>query len=188
MKSMTVTLLLVAGGAWSVCRAQQTRWTITVCLNPVGLATQIYRAEATASQILKDARVRISWRGDVRVCSAPGSGILITVSDHTPSERKPGALASAQPYERTHVFLFYDRIIGSVKPDAVPTLLGHVLAHEIVHMLQGVAVHMQEGLMKAQWDHRDFVEMQRRPYRLTELDIGMIHSGLAKSPWGGPVQ
>jgi hypothetical protein len=45
----------------------------------------------------------------------------------------------------------------------VPYLLGHVLAHEITHILQGVESHSASGVMKNKWDYRDYVEMQRRP-------------------------
>src|SRR5262245_38328756 len=188
MKVLAATLTLVAAGAWAHDKKQHARWTVTVCLNPGGFAIPIYRAEASASNILKDAGVQINWQGDQRVCAPFGNGILVMVSERTPPERKPGALASAQQYDDTHVTVFYDRILSSVRPDGVATLLGHVLAHEIVHRLQGVAVHTPQGLMKAYWDNRDLLEMQRSSYRLTEFDIRLIHRGLEKLSRGSAVQ
>ena len=40
-------------------------------------------------------------------------------------------------------------------------ILGHILAHEIVHMLQGVARHSNTGLMKARWDTEDLRTISR---------------------------
>jgi hypothetical protein len=63
-----------------------------------------------------------------------------------------------------------------------PFLVGHVLAHEIVHMLQGVNLHSSSGIMKPRWDSRDYVDMQRGRLNFTEEDIRLIHSGLNWSP------
>jgi hypothetical protein len=49
-----------------------------------------------------------------------------------------------------------------------------VLAHEIVHMLQGVNVHSASGVMKARWDNRDYADMQRGGLKLTKDDIELI--------------
>jgi hypothetical protein len=57
-------------------------------------------------------------------------------------------------------------------------LLGHVLAHEIGHILQGVERHSSTGLMKERWDYRDYVEMQRQPLRFTAEDLLLIQQGL----------
>jgi hypothetical protein len=62
----------------------------------------------------------------------------------------------------------------------VPVLLGHVLAHEITHILQGVARHSAEGVMKAHWTEDDFAEMSFKPLRFTEEDITLIHYGFER--------
>jgi hypothetical protein len=55
-----------------------------------------------------------------------------------------------------------------------------VLAHEIVHMLQGVEEHSAGGLMKARWDNRDYADMQRGGLKLTKDDLELIDRGLAQ--------
>ena len=73
--------------------------------------------------------------------------------------RRTLALAVALPFEGIHIEIFYDRIRaaeGFVPPD----YLGHVLAHEITHILQSVARHSDSGLMKAHWDRPELVQMK----------------------------
>ena len=137
----------------------------------------MYRGQATATQILKQAGIRLEWRGDESAC-AGGNGLVVTVSRETPVNQHPGALAYALPFERTHVVLFYDRVLTAASPAVTPYLLGHVLAHEIVHMLQGVSQHSASGIMKPHWDSGDYVEMQRGRLNFTEEDIRLIQSGL----------
>jgi hypothetical protein len=110
-------------------------------------------------------------------CTAGGNGIVVTVSNVTPRDLHGGALAYALPYERTHIVLFYDRVLNTVGPNSVPALLGHVLAHEIVHILQGVAVHSATGIMKERWDSQDYAEMQRGRLKFTRDDIDLIGQG-----------
>src|SRR5437764_5528381 len=97
----------------------------------------MYRGQATATQILKAAGIQLDWRSDESAC-AGGNGLVVRVSRETPVDQHPGALAYALTFERTHVVLLYDRVLTAATPAMTPYLVGHVLAHEIVHMLQGI--------------------------------------------------
>ena len=68
----------------------------------------------------------------------------------------PDALACATPMRTsgTRIHVFHDRV--TEMSALVPNLLGYVLAHEIGHVLQGVARHSDEGILKAKWDNRDY--------------------------------
>ena len=174
-----VAMIAAATGAWAGDGAQSSGRVVTVCLNPGADASMMYRGQATATQILKQAGVRLDWRGDERSC-AGGRGLVVTVSRATPVDQHPGALAYAQPFERTHVALFYDRVLTAASPALTPYLLGHALAHEIVHMLQGVEHHSAGGLMKARWENRDYTDMQRVHLKLTQDDIDLIDRGVKR--------
>jgi len=150
----------------------------TGCINPVDNTGTNYRARTRASAILKSAGVKLKFTGDESSCAAFGNGIVLVLSYKTAADEHPGALAYAMPYQGTHVVLFYDRVLGSATPPGVPYLLGHVLAHEITHILQGVERHSASGLMKSKWDYRDYVEMQRRPLGFTDDDLSLIRRGL----------
>ena len=169
-----VAVAMVAGsGVWASDGVQTSKRLVTACMNPGGNASMMYRGQAIAAQILKQAGVRLEWRGDESAC-AGGNGLVVTVSRETPANQHPGALAYALPFEQTHVVLFYDRVLTAAGPAVTPYLLGHVLAHEIVHMLQGVNVHSASGVMKARWDNRDYADMQRGGLKLTKDDIELI--------------
>ena len=58
--------------------------------------------------------------------------------------------------------------------------MGHVLAHELAHVLEGFAYHSEAGVMKSQWDNGDLKEMSRRPLAFSAEDAAAIRSGLAK--------
>jgi hypothetical protein len=170
-------VLAAATGAWAGDGAQTSKRVVVACLNPGANASMMYRGQAIAAQILKQAGVRLEWRGDESAC-AGGNGLVVTVSRATPVDQHPGALAYALTFERTHVVLFYDRVLTAASPAVTPYLLGHVLAHEIVHMLQGVNVHSASGVMKAHWNSQDYADMQRGGLKLTKDDIDLIDHGL----------
>ena len=175
-----VAVMAAATGAWAGDGAQTSQRVVMACLNPGADASMMYRGQATAAQILKQAGVRLEWRGDESAC-AGGRGLVVTVSRATPVDQHPGALAYALTFERTHIVLFYDRVLTAARPAVTPYLLGHVLAHEIVHMLQGIEQHSAAGgVMKARWDNRDYADMQRAHLKLTQDDIELIDRGLER--------
>lgn len=173
-------VMVAATGAWASDGAQTSKHVVTACLNPGANASMMYRGQATATRILKQAGIRLDWRSDERACAA-GSGLVVTVSRETPVKQHPGALAYAMPFERTHIVLFYDRVLTTATPAVTPYLAGYVLAHEIVHMLQGIEQHSASGVMKARWDAGDYADMQCGRLRLTEEDVALLHSGLEAS-------
>jgi hypothetical protein len=88
-------------------------------------------------------------------------------------------MAYALPYEGNHIVIFYDRLQRKVKGTQISTLLAHVLAHEVTHILQGIHRHSERGLMKATWDGSDYQAMMWKPLPFTPQDIELIHRGLA---------
>lgn len=100
--------------------------------------------------------------------------------------RSAAAFAFAKPYEQNRpcVVLFVDRLQDEAKrnPAATRILLGHVLAHEIGHVLQRIARHTESGIMKASWTARDLLEMRASRLRFTEYDAALIHDALKTAP------
>jgi hypothetical protein len=178
MKFLSVVVLLAAG---IVARAADEALTpkrgVAACLNPGANGSMMYRGEATAAKILKNAGIRLDWHGDERTC-AQGQGIVFKVSLDTPPNQHVGALAYALPFDHTRIVLFYDRVLSAASLAVAPLILGHVLAHEIVHMLQGADTHSANGMMKPRWDKQDFDAMQRAPLSFTPQDLALIDRGL----------
>jgi hypothetical protein len=59
-------------------------------------------------------------------------------------------------------------------------VLGHVLVHEITHILQGIDRHSETGVMKARWTAQDYSKMTWEPLPFTPEDIDLIQRGLSK--------
>lgn len=179
MKLLGAVAVLVAGtGAWASEPGQRPNHLVMVCLNYGVDAMTFFQGEAAATQVLKQAGIRLEWRSAERDCTG-GNGLVVTVSHATPTDLHPGALAYALPFEGTHIVVFYDRVLDSVCPNSLQALLGHVLAHEIVHMLQGTSVHSAIGIMKEHWNSQDFADMRRGSLKFTQDDLDLIDEGFA---------
>ena len=152
---------------------------VTVCMQTRASALD-HRSQAIASEMFAGIGVRIEWRQTHRSCLEAPDAMVINVMNRTPRDYRPGALAFTLPYEGFHIVVFLDRITKSVGPLTAPSLLAHVLAHEIAHMLQGVTRHSETGVMKEQWQARDIERMAWRPLSFTEDDVRLIHLGLQK--------
>ena len=154
--------------------------TVMVCVEDSGLAEEVDRAMQITSEIFTTARVSVKWRhGGSRPCRETSERMTVIVSllTRTPSKFRPGALAYCLPNEDRHVVVLCDRIL-SASPDLSTSLLAHVIAHEMTHILQGTLHHSREGVMKARWDHNDFAMMKHRPLPFTETDLQLIREGL----------
>ena len=153
---------------------------VSVCVENTAGFDVLPLAEQTASKMFAEAGVTIDWHRGLMGC--PAEGILISLSglsDHAPADLPLQALAYALPYEGSHIVIFYDRLQRKVKPAQMSSLLAHVLAHEVTHILQGIHRHSGRGLMKANWDGADYQAMTWKPLPFTPEDIDLIHRGLA---------
>jgi hypothetical protein len=148
---------------------------VTVCTEGVADFRTAAQSHGMVSQIFATVGVRIFWRQGLKGCAK--ESILITLTDKTPLDFHPGAMAYAMPYEGAHIGLFYDRVALAGSPLSVH-LLAHVLAHEIAHILQGVDRHSSEGLLKARWTQEDYDLMMRGALPFTGEDVDLIHQGL----------
>lgn len=177
MKIQAITLMAALTGVAAAANEGTAERNVTVCMEGNAHSDVAIRAQWLASRMFAGIGVTIDWRHGLRGC--PSQGIMISLSDGTPASLKPGALAYALPYEGTHIRVFYDRIAQDHDQRLVPALLGHVLVHEITHILQGVCRHSESGIMKAHWGLKEFEQMQGKPLEFADEDINLIYCGLA---------
>jgi hypothetical protein len=154
--TMVATLLTVTAQAGEGTDSHAGR-KVTVCMQ--GAITREVEAPATwvASRMFAAIGVTLDWRRGFSGC--PSQAIMISLTDNTPTSLQPGVLAYALPYEGTHIRVFCDRITKDHSKALVPHLMGHVLAHEITHILEGVSRHSAYGVMKARWVIEDYGQM-----------------------------
>jgi hypothetical protein len=174
MKITVVTLMaaMVGTTVWAGALPAAERQ-VTVCMGTTDNLSLENQAKAVASDIFAGIGVEILWQSP-RQC--PAEAILITLSNDEPASLLPGSLAYAMPFEGTHIVVFYDRVKN--RPGSVSCLLGHVIAHEVAHILQGLKRHSESGIMKAQWIGADYQEMTWKPLQFTDEDVMLIHHGL----------
>lgn len=171
--SMVVAMILVltSTGQAEHRRVTPTE-TIIVCMHSY---PPIPNVKPAVAEVFARAGVAIVWKDS----KCPKDGIGVSFQNPTPRSLKPGVLAYALPYERVDIRVFYDRIhlFGT---DAESNALIYVIVHEITHILQGVATHSDEGVMKAEFTENDRIRMKRgEPLAFSPQDLTLIHNGIA---------
>ena len=85
------------------------------------------------------------------------------------------------PYGKTgtSIHILVDRVLSAGSEKLAAVLLGHVMAHELGHVLEGISRHSDSGLMKAHWDDHDFDTMLAGPISFSDADIDLIQIGVA---------
>lgn len=150
--------------------------------------SSLAKAEGIASRMFATAGVAIEWRSTGSAAcrnSDQARTVVLDFHSNTAPSEHPGAFAYALPFQGSHIVVLFDRFERSAGgPRQVSTVLAHVMAHEIAHLLEGVARHSQTGVMKARWDARDFMQMAVTPLPFDPEDIDLIERGLRLSAAG----
>jgi hypothetical protein len=170
-------MAVLAGTNLSAKDARAFAHTVQICAGKTIDLRTFWRAQGIAAQMFAGIGIKVQWLDPSR---CPAGAIRVGLSDHTPPTMQPGALAYALPYEGTRVVIFFDRVTGIADPGLVPVLLGHVLVHEVTHILEGAAGHSSEGVMKAYWTPDDYRQMFWKRLPFAQEDVDLIYRGLEK--------
>ncbi len=173
-------LLAMAMVAGREMHAENGAGVVVYLENGVVIPQQQYLATRLADGLFAAAGVRIAWRHGVPATQvlAEERAISVRFGVNTLPSDHPGALAFALPYDGTRVRVFYDRIQQNY-PEHTEVVLAHVLAHELGHILQGIARHSKYGIMKANWDCYDYKAMLRRKMSFAPADVDLLQIGVA---------
>jgi hypothetical protein len=146
--------------------------------------SMLTKAKLTAAAILKQGGVELKWSKSRRPLECAKWLMEIKFSERTPDVMLPGAMGYAPPYATgpIRVTVFLDRLwpVLARTPNWRGSILGHVIAHELTHVLQGIARHADQGLMKARWSEDDFQQMGVKPLGYTPADLRLLRSGMAR--------
>jgi hypothetical protein len=142
----------------------------------------VERAKQVAAKMFAGIGINVQWRASD---PEPQQGLSIDVSlisDESPGEQDQAALAEAYPYAGAtgHITVRYDRVRNSVgaSRDLEPTLLAHVLVHEMTHVLECLDRHSETGVMKSHWTAEDYYDMRWKPLTFTREDVELIRMGM----------
>jgi hypothetical protein len=151
----------------------------------VEMVQAFHDARGVVNEIYSEIGVRVVWRS-TRPASADCAKqplhmqIVVALQSSASAVPSEAAMAFSNPYSTKGpcVTLLMDRFKPAIKRNPLSTgfLLGHVLAHEMGHVLQGVARHSEAGVMKAYWSLQDTDKMTRSQERLrfTAYDAELI--------------
>ena len=173
---MITRIALLACMMQATAHGSEARQKLTACLQ-VGIPDLhlISRlAQGLATRIFAEIGIPLVWSS----CEPPDESSQTPIVIQLVSGKKEGlvsgVLGSAMPDSR-HIIIFFDRI--ETMQDA-STVLGHVMVHEITHIIQGFPRHSDTGLMKPHWSRHDLTEMRYKPLPFTQEDLALLYSAL----------
>jgi hypothetical protein len=142
------------------------------------------RGQMTASQVYSTIQVHLEWRQGMEPAGEKaGETIGIQFDAVVPETFHPDALAYATPYGNsgTRIHVLFDRVLKMGGTSRLAgALLGHVMAHEITHVMEAIARHSDTGVMKAHWNDHDLAQMAVRPLPFDPSDVQLVRQGLEK--------
>jgi hypothetical protein len=147
------------------------------------LVAELGRAEKTAITIFASIGVPVVFRAGTKDKSKEESvSIEMQLDVRVPAQFHAGAMAYAMPFgiSGTLIHVFCERVRNTSPDSGTGTILGHVMAHEIAHVLEGVNRHSVEGVMKARWEIPDYRLMRSGTLPFDPADEELIHSTLEK--------
>jgi len=144
----------------------------------------VLAAQAEATRLFEAEGIRLDWRAPRPAELQRGERVIgIEFVPFAPAAydigEKENALAEARPYDPgpVNISVFSDRLSRFLLAFGAThggKALGHVLAHEITHVLEGVARHSETGLMKARWNWRDYRVMTGMGLPFAEEDRALL--------------
>ena len=155
-------------------------------LDEVGLpANTVQQAQQETSRIFKSAGIALSWLTNED--SPAGTLMIKIVSTPLGSKGKKQNVLGIAPGSRTTrgriAWLFYPRIadLAEARHVDVSQFLGHVMAHEMGHLLLPFDSHAVIGLMKDSWDAHQTLLASARTLTFEPSQAALIRARLRNS-------
>jgi hypothetical protein len=163
------------------------------------------QAQQQASRILQQAGLQTAWLHcplsltEARTntsCNEPWGPIDLDlrISTRTVARRSgvpDGALGSAFPFaERNHASMFYEHVeeLAQGGRASRAEILGHVMTHEIGHLLFRSMKHSPVGIMRAQWNDEDLGNAARGRLCFTPEEATNLRNEVLRRVIGNPNQ
>ncbi|MCU1241842.1 MAG: hypothetical protein JWO71_2568 [Candidatus Acidoferrum typicum] len=174
--------------------AEPVRLTISVHNDANVPATAMAFAEVTAARIFRQAGLVVKW-----IICAPSRDTAAesTTCSETEFPRHLQVRIMSQPRNAPHSTfgvsylaadgtgcysdIFFMRIIDlhSRSGQDIGAVLGHVMAHEIAHLLLGMSSHSPFGIMRAQWQKEELLKASKGELLFTEDESQLMRQRLS---------
>ncbi|MBI3279861.1 MAG: hypothetical protein HYZ57_08480 [Acidobacteria bacterium] len=176
-------------------RGEQAELTVLL-YNCVNLNTSVVsEALDQASRVLGNAGVLIKPAacdeagGGADRCAATGRPTTVVVRIYTSPQRALRnmdlnsfgfALPSSAPEFGFFAAVFYDRIrlLSNPSPTMLGRVLGHVVAHEVGHLLLTMRGHTASGLMKVPWDKKQLERIDQGSLLFSSAEAAQIRANV----------
>lgn len=150
------------------------------------------KAQRVATEIYSAIGVRVVWPSNGQrptgcAKEAMHRRILVAFQESDPRFVSDQALAWSNPNLTTGpcITLLIDRVKAAIQlnPLSFPFVLGHALAHELGHVLEGIPRHSDSGLMKARWSFHEVAGMMKNQrLEFASDDADLIRAALGVGP------
>jgi hypothetical protein len=164
-RSTGILILTVALSGWVQAAAQEHPQVTVVVYNDAGIpAGVIESAKKTAERIYRDAGVAIMWR-DHRAPATGATELFVRIvrrSLNLPGEDF-GIAFVGDDGEGVQADIFYSSIeqLTNNTSASAAQVMGHVMAHELGHLLLGMNSHSSFGIMQAHWTEQQLRLMSK---------------------------
>ena len=132
-------------------------------------------AETTASRIFREAGLNVAWMNCIRVgnhgpassCTKAAYPTYLHIRIVARARNLPGATFGIAYLSvdgigcYSSVFLEPIAHLHAISGQGVAPVLGHVMAHEIAHLLLGTNSHAADGIMRAQWQREELLSASK---------------------------
>lgn len=181
---MAVFVGLLGGHRLAIAETSQPITIVLLFVNEADVPSNVLsQAQDEASRIYQGLGIRLVWtnpdteRGDYRFTvkilprTLTGKGI---------DGRAMGVAPGTREARGTLAFAFYDRIreVTSTIGADLSLILGHVIAHEIGHLLLPYDSHARSGLMRGSWDARQAMRAATGALTFTPMEAALIRKRL----------
>lgn len=161
--------------------AEECAVNVTLLGGNLATAAVMIKAKTVAADIFAGIGVELEWSRAVMNTRSCSPRIVARLEVASGPDERPDSLAYASVGVRAdrQIHIFIDRVAGMVPESSFGTLLGHVLAHEITHVLEGVPRHSERGVMKARWDRSDLQYLVNHSLHFDGVDAALIRAALS---------
>lgn len=153
---------------------------VPVCVGRNASLTSGAAALRNAEKLFANAGIATKWY-DLDRCPNRADAILITLETHPRDPVTPRAMAYAFPYEGSHIVVLIDRVLAFANSSCISLtqyVLAYVMAHEVCHILEGVAHHSDTGIMKGSFGRDEAFQIRTFSLQFAADDIELMHIGI----------
>jgi hypothetical protein len=141
-------------------------------------------AQQQIVDMFRDAGIEVRWSADGCARGDAGAVRLTLLPYETGALQRDrrAILGAAMPSSDGigTAWVFYNRVGREADRHgvAIAPVLASAIAHEIGHLLQRRPGHGDRGLMRASWDHADYLRATNRRLRFSSADAAQFESSV----------